>query len=517
MKKVMKKILIIDNSAHLPPFDFKEFPFVTFRREMRDIGKQKASEIATVFIHKKNEFERDWAINEGISPRFVFGDDIIAVNTIRETVNLPRAVFTQNLLTFLRHYKRHQQIAPSIFTTAAGAAPEEETPTEPEPPLDAERLILRSIRVQGIKSARDTGELAIPNLCVLVGRNGSGKSSLIEALQWLQEASRLGLAEATEKRFRSFRDLCTKGQNRIQVDLRLETKEDHHRLAYSLVVEADERGVPRVFSESCRFKDTEEISTDLVQGDRPRSIRGGNPVQDPDQLALSQVRGSTTEGAPRLLSFLREAVFLRLNPRALAQPGYLKRSGRGPYLDEEGATLPALLDELDESAKATLLGHLQETLQSPIQGVDLERNVLEQTGVLVFSQQLGLPEGPQRLPAWVLSEGTRRLTAIFALLSSPRPPSLLAIEEIENGLDPWTLGYVLDALQNISEDKTSVLLTTHSPFFLDKFKPQNILHVSNQQGQSLYRVISTYQDVIKYEGEIPPGVLYIEGYFRGEP
>lgn len=513
----MKKILIVDNHAKPNEFDFSSFPFVISQRELPDIEKYTASDIETVFVHSKNLKERNWANKHNITPRFIFGDDIVRFNQTRETINIPRSLYAERIFLFLKYYQINQNVYSDVFSMKPESLSLLASQiNESEQPSQSVRLILRSIRIQGVKSARDTGVLAIPKLCVLVGRNGSGKSTIIETLQWLQECSRHGLAEATAQRFRSFRDLCTKGCDRILIDLHLEAEGGNSILSYSLELESDERELPRIVSESCRWGEQEEIKTNPSGHERARSIQGGNPVFDTDQLALSQVRGSKAVGAQLLLTFVREAVFLRLHPRALAQPGALHRPLRSPRLDEEGAGLPALLEELAPSARASLLGHLRETLGSSIQDVDLERNLVEKTGVLVLNQRVGAEGASFRLPGWVLSEGTRRLTAYYALLSLQHPPSLIAIEEVENGLDPWTLSCLLDALRNIAEDRIPVLLTTHSPYFLDKFEPQNIIHVTCPKGESLYRNTSTYDDVIKYEGEIPPGVLYTAGYFKGK-
>ena len=40
------------------------------------------------------------------------------------------------------------------------------------------------------------------------------------------------------------------------------------------------------------------------------------------------------------------------------------------------------------------------------------------------------------VPGWLLSTGTLRIVALLACLRHPKPPPLLVVEEIENGLDP---------------------------------------------------------------------------------
>lgn len=120
------------------------------------------------------------------------------------------------------------------------------------------------------------------------------------------------------------------------------------------------------------------------------------------------------------------------------------------------------------------------------------------------------------IPAWLLSEGTRRIAAIFALLESSPPPSLIVIEEIENGLDPWTLQFVLRALREASADGVQVLFTTHSPYLLDHVEPDEVIHVSRVKGETTYTSVDAYESVKKYLGVVPTGAMYTGGYFTGK-
>ena len=55
------------------------------------------------------------------------------------------------------------------------------------------------------------------------------------------------------------------------------------------------------------------------------------------------------------------------------------------------------------------------------------------------------------MPGWLLSTGTLRVLALLALLRHPHPPSLIMIEEIENGLDPRSVHLIVDEIRNAVE------------------------------------------------------------------
>ena len=67
-----------------------------------------------------------------------------------------------------------------------------------------------------------------------------------------------------------------------------------------------------------------------------------------------------------------------------------------------------------------------------------------------------------------LSDGTLRFLMLIAALANPKQGSILAIDEPETGLHPSMFPIVAEFAAAASE-RTSVILTTHSPQFLDSF------------------------------------------------
>jgi predicted ATPase len=67
-----------------------------------------------------------------------------------------------------------------------------------------------------------------------------------------------------------------------------------------------------------------------------------------------------------------------------------------------------------------------------------------------------------------LSDGTLQFLFLIAVLSMPEPPPLLALDEPECGLHPSMLPIIAE-YANSASDKTQVVLTSHSPSFIDAF------------------------------------------------
>ena len=79
---------------------------------------------------------------------------------------------------------------------------------------------------------------------------------------------------------------------------------------------------------------------------------------------------------------------------------------------------------------------------------DLQPNVLEETTnvelLLYEANEKSIP-----LPGWLLSSGTVRILALLSMFETPNKPSVLFIDEIENGLDPRTIGLLLSEIEKV--------------------------------------------------------------------
>lgn len=90
-----------------------------------------------------------------------------------------------------------------------------------------------------------------------------------------------------------------------------------------------------------------------------------------------------------------------------------------------------------------------------------------------------------------LSDGTLRFLFLLAVLANPSPPPLIAIDEPETGLHPSMFPIVAEYARDAA-NRAQVILTTHSPEFLDAFGqdvPATTV-VERQEGQTLLRVVS---------------------------
>ncbi len=93
---------------------------------------------------------------------------------------------------------------------------------------------------------------------------------------------------------------------------------------------------------------------------------------------------------------------------------------------------------------------------------------------------------PGQIPAWNLSEGSTRLVATLLALFVPQPPSLVAIESPEAALHPHLMEYLAEILR-LGSQETQIVITTHSPYLLDKLPPESLIIVTKEKGETKAR------------------------------
>lgn len=117
------------------------------------------------------------------------------------------------------------------------------------------------------------------------------------------------------------------------------------------------------------------------------------------------------------------------------------------------------------------------------------------------------------------SDGTLKMLAYLIVLYDPEPPQFIGIEEPENFLHPRLLPELAEECRAACE-RSQLLVTTHSPFFLNAIRPN--------ESRVLYRDEQGYAKSVR-ASEIPGvsefvkagasmGYLWLEGRFGvGDP
>jgi predicted ATPase len=133
----------------------------------------------------------------------------------------------------------------------------------------------------------------------------------------------------------------------------------------------------------------------------------------------------------------------------------------------------------------------------------------------------------ERVAADSLSQGTLYLLATLALAHAPEPPTVVCLEEADRGVHPRLLREVCDALYRLSYPRDAglerapvqVIATTHSPYLLDQFRehPEEVVLASKHGNAATFMRLSERPDLLDLMKDAHLGDLWYSGILGGVP
>ncbi|MCA9273331.1 MAG: AAA family ATPase [Phycisphaerales bacterium] len=379
---------------------------------------------------------------------------------------------------------------------------------------------LKSIQIKHFKAVGDSGRLPLTPLTAFIGNNGSGKSSIIEALQSLQRLVTEGLDPAMQA-FKGLEHLRNKAsalktQRRKVMDPKPEYRPVEFRLSGTWKPDSRGRGKSIQFRSLTQIADRENHNQYVLERDDV-TILGMGP------FGTSSVKSLSSHTIPVDLArvagpFIKRWQFLQLEPTGMGEPSATRRAKSQFLLDPDGSNLADYLWHLvnDYGKKGTQAWDgIVEALQFVLPYA--ERVDSAQTIELERRSYLQLAERGFQIPGWMLSTGTVRVLALLAVFRHPDPPPLICIEEVENGLDPRTLRLVVNEIQSLIESKRSqVILTTHSPYLLDMLPLSSVVMTQRTPKGVTFSRPADNKVVKNWADDFAPGQLYMMGRFDAE-
>ena len=218
---------------------------------------------------------------------------------------------------------------------------------------------------------------------------------------------------------------------------------------------------------------------------------------------------------------VRAATLLADTQRVDPAPAHLRGYSEAPRaqrMGEHGENLAAVIDTLchDDATRDAYLSWLQELRPEEVTDVGVLHGALGEPLLM-------LDEGGRKFPAPALSDGTLRFAALAAAFFQPDMPSVMTLEEIENGVHPNRLRILLELLRTQAEEaNTQVVATTHSPTVLDWLEERDyettfLCKRDEETGESRIRALAEvprFLDVVK---KTPASELLMEGWLEAAP
>lgn len=436
--------------------------------------------------------------------------------------------------------------------------------------------MLTQLQIENWKSFT-TATLHFDPLSVLIGTNASGKSNVLDALQFLNRVAsgilitaalqgdstmpplRGGMEWVAKRPGNRFvvgvtvrSDDTTDYEYRLECQI-VETRcdvlaEQLHRIKYRLDKKGGRKRLPgngvRLYRTDQCEADAPTITARLYnekQGS-PRPLSRAHTVLY--QLAGQLTRQEIKDGITVVASALRE-IFI-LDPIPSHMRGYSPFSEKlEPDARNIAGVIAALAEAKQKEMETVLTEYASQLPERDIRRIYAEPVGKFKTDAMLYCDEHWLDTGDPpttdagmsdrtenqsataqveatpTINARAMSDGTLRFLAILtALLMRPKG-SLLVIEEVDNGLHPSRSHLLLDMLQKVGGQRgVDVLVTTHNPALLDAMGMElvpfiTVAHRDRTTGDSVLTLLEEIEQLPKLLAQGPVGRLSSQGLIEG--
>ena len=383
-----------------------------------------------------------------------------------------------------------------------------------------------SLKVQNYRALRNVSLSNLTPLTVLLGPNGSGKSTVFDVFAFLSECFTEGIRRAWDRRGR-FRELRSReSDGSVVIELKYRERPKTPLITYHL--EIDERhGRPVVAHEFLRWKrgkwgqpfrfmEYRSGEGAVVTGETPEraDVRKPRRLSGPDVLAVSTL-GMLAEN-PRVIAFRDFVTSWHLSYLSAAAARGNPEAGGQERLSPTGDNLANVIQHLREQ-HSDRLDEIFRILRRRVPRIEKVQAEALLDGRLL----LRIKDAPFATPVLsrFASDGTLKMLAYLTLLHDPIPPKLIGIEEPENFLHPRLLPELAEECR-VASESTQLLITSHSPFFVDELRPTEVRVLwRDEAGYTQVQRVSDSRGVNEFVEEgARLGDLWMEGHFgAGDP
>lgn len=387
---------------------------------------------------------------------------------------------------------------------------------------------IESLKLKNFKAFQDTEMKDVPTFCVIVGANGTGKSTIFNIFGFLKDALTSNVNTALMKLggSRGFREVRSRDSNGpIEIELKFREKPSSPLTTYYLQInESDgkafvEREILKYrrgskgrpwqfldFSNGSGTAVTNELDavTDVNDLKREEQTLKSNDILAVKGLAQFQ-RFPAVMALGDLIENWHVSDFHISKARPEQEAGYAN------HLSREGENLSLVIQYLYQHHNG-IFEKIISLLKQRVPGITNVDSKTTEEGRVLLKFQDGSFEDP--FLARFVSDGTIKMLAYLTLLYDPSPHPLLCIEEPENQLYPKLLLELAEEFRSYSNRGGQVFVSTHSPDFLNAVELDEVFWLEKEKGYTKIMRASDDSQITAYMNDGDKmGYLWKHGFF----
>ena len=393
--------------------------------------------------------------------------------------------------------------------------------------------MIQAIHVENFKALKSIHLTELPPLAVFVGKNGVGKTSLFRVFSFLKSclSHNVRMALQREGGFNGFKDVLTRGVDEsesivIQLKFYLPIASKKRLVTYRLEIGLDNRK-PVVRREILSYKRSsygrpfhfidfrkgkgEAVSNEEDFSKSDKDLTREEQAVNPDVLAINSLG--------QLKRFKAATAFRELIENWQVSDFHIneargkKDQELGIHLSRSGDNLPSVALHMKEDHPEIFKTVLQK-MREKIPGIsDIEAKISEDGSLLIRYADHAFQDPFLDVN---VSDGTIKMFAYLLLLHDPKPHKVLCVEEPENQLYPKLMTILAEEFQEYASRGGQVLISTHSPQFLNAIPLESLFLIEKSQGVS--KIMPFTADPLvrsQIEAGDKAGYLWQQGMFEG--
>ena len=387
-----------------------------------------------------------------------------------------------------------------------------------------------SIKIKNYRAFESLEINYIPRFCVIIGANGTGKSTLFDIFGFLRDALKNNIRQALQIRG-GFNEVVTRGkeQEEIEIELkfRLKILETERLVTYILHIGQEEKR-PLIKREILKYKRGEYGSPyhflDFANGKGYAITNEENFNQTKAELEREEQQLESNDilaikGLGQFQRFKAASAFRSLIENWHVSDFHIS-DARGSkdalyaeHLSPTGDNM-ALVAQYIYQNHPDIFQTILRKMQERVPGISKVEAKETEDGRLILKFQDQAFKDPF-IDRYV-SDGTMKMFAYLILLFDPKPHPLLCVEEPENQLYPSLLHELAEEFDSYAHRGGQVFVSTHSPDFLNAVPLESIFWLRKEQGiTKIFRASDNenLNNLVK-AGDLP-GYLWNQGWFEG--
>lgn len=389
---------------------------------------------------------------------------------------------------------------------------------------------IESIRLKNFKSFKDAELADLPNFCVIVGANGTGKSTIFQVFGFLRDAmtSNVNAALAKLGGSRGFKEVRSRNsKGAIEIELKFRAGKESPLTTYFLqineahgkaIVEREilryrrgSSGQPWHFLDFSRGKGAAVTNELETVKDVKELNREEQTLKSQDILAIKGLAQFERFPAVMALGDLIENWHISDFHISKARPE--QEAGYAEHLSREGENLSLVIEYLYNNRRETF-DKILALLKMRVPGINHVESKTTEEGRVLLKFQDGAFEDP--FLARYVSDGTIKMLAYLTLLYDPNPHPLLCVEEPENQLYPKLLWELAEEFRAYANRGGQVFVSTHSPDFLNAARLEEVFWLVKKDGYTEVLRAKDDEQLRTYMAEGDQmGYLWEQGFFEG--